>query len=155
MPPESHTKMDVGTVSSPGCSNTMAGLRRSPAASQRALPKAFAPFDHVAYASVSVQCGGMPQWSKLLRLIVPTAPSLRQNSALSSEEITATALPPNAVAIWMAMDPSPPAPPHTRTTSPSFTTLGGQPRSIRYAVAPTSVGAAAASHVSWGAFGRH
>src|SRR5918996_2782388 len=87
--------------------------------------------------------------------MTPTAPSFRQNSALSSDDTTATGRPPNSRTIWMAIEPRPPAPPHTRTGSPSPTTFGGHPRSIRYAVAPTRVGAAAASHVSWGALGRH
>src|SRR5687768_8342846 len=87
--------------------------------------------------------------------MTPAAPSFLQNSALSSEETTATGFPPNSRAIWMAIDPSPPAPPHTSTASPSSTTCGGHPRSIRYAVAPTRVGAAAASQVRWGALGRH
>ena len=44
IPPASHTKMDVGTVLSPGCSNTIRGLRRSPRTSQSAWPKARALF---------------------------------------------------------------------------------------------------------------
>src|SRR6266571_2142115 len=97
----------------------------------------------------------LPQWENSVRLNTPTAPSFRQNSALSSEETTATARPPISRTIWMAIDPRPPAPPHTSTGSPSSTTLGGQPISMRYAVAPTRVGAAACSHVRWGALGRH
>src|SRR5262249_19810857 len=62
---------------------------------------------------------------------------------------------PNSCGIWMAIDPSPPDPPHTRTTSPFATVCGGHARSIRYALAPTSVGAAACSPVRSGAFGRH
>src|SRR5438309_6301636 len=148
-------KIDVGTVSSPGCSNTIVGARFSPSASQKALPNAFAPPDHRANASLSVQCGSWPQWSKFFRLTKPTAPSFLQNSPFSSLDTTATGFPPASRTIWMAIEPSPPAPPHTRTGSPSATTFGGHPCSIRYAVAPTSVGAAACSHVRCGAFGMH
>src|SRR5947209_17398515 len=144
MPPVSHMKMLVGTVDSPGCSNTIAGDRLSPSASQNALPNFFAPPSHVLNASVSVQCGSRPQWSKFFRLITPTAPSFLQNSNLSSLDTTATGSAPASAAIWIAIEPSPPAPPHTRTASPAATSFGGQPCSIRYAVAPTSVGAAAA-----------
>src|SRR3990172_3239677 len=42
-----------------------------------------------------------------------------------------------------------------RTTSPFSTVCGGQARSMRYAVAPTSVGAAASSQVRCGALGKH
>ena len=45
-PPVSATKIDVGTVSSPGCSKTIAGERFSPNASQNALPNALAPLNH-------------------------------------------------------------------------------------------------------------
>src|ERR687888_1877158 len=155
MPPVSETKIAVGMVSSPGCSNTIRGLRFSPTASHSAFPNALAPSNHSAYPLVSVQWGGMPQWEKPFRLMVPAAPSFMQNSALSSEDTTATALPPISRTIWMAMLPRPPAPPHTSTTSPSWTVWGGHPISIRYAVAPTRVGAAACSHVSWGPLGRH
>src|SRR5712691_11528185 len=112
MPPVSHMKIAVGMVSSPGCSNTIRGERFSPAASQKALPNAFAPSNHVPKASVSVQCGSMPQWSNPLRSIVPTAPSLRQKSALSADDTTATAFAPWDAATWIAMEPRPPAPPH-------------------------------------------
>src|SRR5919198_2952585 len=87
--------------------------------------------------------------------MTPTAPSFVQNSPLLSDDTTATGLPPIPRTIWMAMPPSPPAPPQISTGSPSRTVLGGHPISILYAVAPTSVGAAACSHVSWGALGRH
>ena len=76
-------------------------------------------------------------------------------SPFSSLETTATARPPACVTSWIASEPSPPEPPHTRTTSPGCTVFGGQPWSIRYAVAPVSVGAAASSHVRCSAFGRH
>src|SRR5262245_5274549 len=97
----------------------------------------------------------MPQCEKCLRLIVPTAPSLLQNAILSSLEMTATGTPPAAFAIWMAWEPSPPAPPQTSTTSPAPTVCGGQLISMRYAVAPTSMYAAAASQDRCGGFGRH
>src|SRR6185295_7600725 len=51
--------------------------------------------------------------------------------------------------------PSPPEPPQTRTTSFGFTVCSGQAMSMRYAVAPTSMYAAAASHVRCFGFGRH
>src|SRR5438552_13846572 len=155
MPPVSHMKIDVGTVSSPGCSNTIFGARFSPSASQNALPNAFAPLNQAPNFSSSVQCGSCPQWSKFFRFTNPTAPSFLQNSPFSSELTTATALPPASRTIWTAIEPSPPAPPQTSTASPSSTTFGGQPCSIRYAVAPTSVGAAASSHVRCAAFGMH
>ena len=63
MPPVSQTKMLVGMVASPGCSNTMLGLRRSPSTSQIALPKARAPPVHSFCPGSSVQWGGTPQWS--------------------------------------------------------------------------------------------
>src|SRR3972149_1543634 len=85
----------------------------------------------------------------------PLAPSRWQNSNLSSLETTATGTAPASRAIWIAMEPRPPEPPPTRTTSPSLTVLGDQWCSMRYAVAPTSVGAAAASQVSCGALARH
>ena len=47
MPPVSHMKIEVGIVVSPGCSNTIAGFRFSPSASQNALPNARAPFSHL------------------------------------------------------------------------------------------------------------
>ena len=76
-------------VSSPGCSKTMLGLRRSPRISQIFLPKALALFVHVFCPSVSVQCGGTPQWLNSYRLIQPTAPSFLQYSPRSSLETTA------------------------------------------------------------------
>src|SRR5438067_3379387 len=148
-------KMLVGTVDSPGCSNTIAGDRLSPNASQNALPNFFAPASHMLNASLSVQCGSMPQWSKFLRLITPTAPSFLQNSIFSSLETTATGSAPASEAIWIAIEPSPPAPPQTSTASPACTSFGGQPCSMRYAVEPTSVGAAAASQGRCGACGMH
>ena len=62
MPPPSQTKIDVGTVSSPGCSNTIAGFLRSPTISQILPPNARAPPIHSFWPAPSVQCGGMPQW---------------------------------------------------------------------------------------------
>ncbi len=53
----------------------------------------------------------------------------------------------------MAMVPRPPAPPHTSTTLFGRTMCGVQFVSMRYAVEPTSVGAAAASHDRCFAFG--
>src|SRR4030066_1184659 len=154
MPPRSHTKMEVGIVSCPGWSNTMFGLRFSPSTSQMALPKDFAPSNHVFHSGES-HAGGTPQWSNAVRSMHPPAPRLFAYSPFSSEETTATALAPASATSCTASDPSPPEPPHTRTTSPSFTVFGGQPRSIRYAVEPVSVGAAASSHVRCSAFGRH
>ena len=61
MPPLSQTKIDVGMVSSPGCSKTIRGLRRSPSTSQSALPNARAPAVHVANAASSRQSGMTPQ----------------------------------------------------------------------------------------------
>src|SRR3954462_2892958 len=146
-------KIEVGIVSSPGCSNTIAGLFRSPACSQIAFPNAFAPENHFAHASESSQCGGLPQRSYYVLLMYPTAPRFFVYSPFSSEETTVTAFAPAAATSWVASDQRPPAPPQTRTTSPSWTVLGAQPWSIRYAVAPVSVGAAASSHVRCGAFG--
>src|SRR3989304_1262773 len=59
MPPRSHTKMEVGIVSCPGWSNTMFGLRFSPSTSQMALPKDFAPSNHVFHSGGS-HAGGPP-----------------------------------------------------------------------------------------------
>src|SRR5262245_54712960 len=155
MPPVSQTKPDVGKVDWPGCSNTIDGLRFSPSASQNALPNARAPTSHSSYESSSVHLGSMPQCLNRRRSITPTAPSFLQYSTLSSPETTATARPPAARTIWIAIEPSPPAPPQMRTGSPSFTSLGAQPCSMRYAVAPTSVYAAASSHVRCAGLGRH
>src|SRR6059036_2636091 len=154
IPPRSHTKLDVGIVAWPGCSKTIRGLVRSPKTSQIALPKAFAPSNHVFHSGES-HAGGTPQWSKPFRLTYPTAPSFAQYSPLSSELTTATARPPALATSWMASEPSPPEPPHTSTTSPGCTVCGGHPKSIRYAVPPVRVGAAASSQVRWSAFGRH
>src|SRR5919198_1757363 len=154
MPPRSHTKIEVGIVSCPGCSNTMFGLRRSPNTSQIALPNAFAPSNHVFHSGAS-HLGGTPQWSNPVRSMKPTAPSSFAYSPLSALLTTATAFAPASVTSCTASEPSPPEAPHTSTTSPSLTVFGGQPWSIRYAVAPVSVGAAASSHVSCSAFGRH
>ncbi len=46
---------------------------------------------------------------------------------------------PAALAIWIAIDPSPPAPPQIRATSPFLMALTPQPCSIRHAVAATKV----------------
>ena len=62
---------------------------------------------------------------------------------------------PPARAIWIAIEPRPPAPPQIRTGSPGCTTFGGQPCSMRYAVAPTSMYAAASSHVRCSGLGTH
>src|SRR5580765_8247761 len=85
----------------------------------------------------------------------PTAPSCLAYSPFSSVDVTATARPPASVTSCTASEPRPPDPPQTRTGSPGSTTLGGQPKSIRYAVPPVSVGAAASSHVSCSALGMH
>src|SRR6478609_1477232 len=145
MPPRSQTKFDVGIVSWPGWSNTTRGLLFSPSASQNAFPNAFAPSSQ-PFQSGESHAGGTPQWSKAVRLMNPTAPSRLAYSPFSSVETTATARPPAFVTSWTASDPRPPDPPHTSTGSPGSTTFGGQPKSIRYAVPPVSVGAAAPSH---------
>ena len=49
---------------------------------------------------------------------------------------------------WMAMDPSPPAPPQISTGSPGRTVWPGQPNSWRYAVGPVSMKQAASSEDS-------
>src|SRR3990172_12134446 len=85
----------------------------------------------------------------------PLAPSFMQKSNLSSLYTTVMGIPPSCFTIWIAIEPSPPEPPQTSTASPLRTTFGVQFVSIRYAVAPTSVGAAASSQVRCGAFGRH
>src|SRR5438034_3875356 len=154
MPPRSHTNTEVGMVSWPGWSNTMRGLRRSPSASHTALPNPFAPSNH-CFQSGESHFGGTPQCVKSVRLTKPTAPSDFANSPLRAEDTTATARPPAFVTSWTAMEPSPPEPPHTSTTSPCSTTCGGQPNSILYAVAPVSVGAAASSQLRWPPLGRH
>jgi hypothetical protein len=61
MPPVSHTNTEVGMVDSPGCSNTIAGLLRSPITSHSALPNARALASHASYAFWSRQSGGRPQ----------------------------------------------------------------------------------------------
>src|SRR5262245_11816656 len=154
MPPRSHTKMHVGIVSCPGCSNTMFGLRRSPTTPQIALPNAFAPSNHVFHSGAS-HAGGTPQCPNAVRSMYPTAPRSLAYSPLSALLTTATALAPASETSCTASDPSPPEAPHTRTTSSCPTVFGGQPWSMRYAVAPVSVGAAASSHVSRSAFGKH
>src|SRR6476661_4522285 len=107
IPPRSHTKFDVGIVSSPGGSDTIRGLVFSPAASQIAFPNAFAPASHSAHSGASHR-GGTPQWLKSFRLIDPTAPSDRQYSAFSAEPTTAIARPPALATSWIASDPRPP-----------------------------------------------
>src|SRR3954468_522002 len=155
MPPVSHMKHDVGSVVSPGCSNTIVGFDFSPSASQNALPKPRAPLSHTLYSSSSDQRGSLPQCSNLRRSITPTAPSFLQNSFFESPETTATGRPPAAATIWIAIEPRPPAPPQIRTGSPAWTTFGDQPCSMRYAVAATSMYAAASSQVSRAGFGTH
>src|SRR5712672_1546718 len=145
MPPVSHMKHDVGNVVSPGCSNTIVGFFFSPSASQNAPPNPRAPLSHRLYSMSSDQRGSLPQCSNLRRSITPTAPRFLQNSFFESPDTTATGRPPAARAIWIAIEPSPPAPPHTSTGSPGATTLGDQPCSMRYAVAPTSMYAAAST----------
>src|SRR3712207_3937406 len=132
----------------------MFGLRFSPRTSQIPLPNAFAPSNHV-FHSGSFQRGGTPQCEKFFRLMYPTAPRDFAYSPFSSDPTTATARAPARLTSWIPSEPSPPEPPHTRTTSPSLTVFGGQPWSIRYAVPPVSVGAAASSHVRCSALGRH
>src|SRR5690606_39630230 len=130
-------------------------LRFAPSASQTAAPNARAPLSHRFCSMSSDQRGSLPQWSNFRRSITPTAPSFLQNSFLLSPDTTATGRPPAARTIWIAIEPRPPAPPHTSTGSPGCTTLGGQPWSMRYAVAPTSMYAAASSHVSRAGLGTH
>ena len=67
----------------------------------------------------------------------------------------ATGVAPAALAIWIAIEPRPPAPPQISTTSPFFTALAPQPCSIRQAVAATSVYAADSSQVMCLGFGMH
>src|ERR1022692_699455 len=71
----------------------------------------------------------------------------------SGPDVTAIGIAPLALAIWIACDPRPPEPPQMRTTSFSRTVCGSQEQSIRYAVAPTSVHAAAAAQLSAGDLG--
>src|SRR4051794_19473574 len=155
MPPVSTMKHEVGSVVSPGCSNTIDGFFFSPSASQNAAPNARAPLSHCEYSTSSDQRGSLPQCSNLRRSITPAAPSFLQNSFLLSPETTATGRAPAALQIWIAIEPRPPAPPQIRTGSPGPTTFGAQPCSMRYAVAPTSMYAADSSHVSCGGLGRH
>src|ERR1043165_2789832 len=155
MPPVSTMKHDVGMVVSPGCSNTIDGFFFSPSASQNAAPNARAPLSHSPYSRSSDQRGSLPQCSNLRRSITPTAPSFLQNSFFESPETTATGSAPAARAIWIAIEPSPPAPPQIRIGSPGPAMLGAQPCSMRYAVAATSMYAAASSHVRCGGLGRH
>ncbi len=75
--------------------------------------------------------GISPQQSKSLRLIAPLAPSDMTKSRLSSSEITAIALPPEAAISWIAIEPRPPAPPQTRTLSPGLRACGRWPNSMR------------------------
>src|SRR5688572_27943173 len=155
MPPVSHMKHEVGSVVSPGCSNTIVGDFFSPSASQNALPNSRAPLSHRLYSMSSDQRGSFPQWLNLRRSITPTAPSFLQNSFFESPETTATGRAPAARAIWIAIEPSPPAPPQIRIGSPGPTTLGDQPCNMRYAVAPTSMYGSASAHVGCGALGMH
>src|SRR3990170_271987 len=154
MPPRSQTNIEVGIVSWPGWSKTMFGLFFSPSTSQIALPKPLAPSNQVFHSGES-HAGGTPQCVNDLRSMYPTAPRLFEYSPFSSLETTATALAPASATSCTASEPRPPEAPQTSTTSPSFTVLGAQPWSIRYAVEPVSVGAAASSQVRRSAFGRH
>src|SRR5450759_2700724 len=76
-----------------------------------------------------------------------SAPILRQISALSGLETTQIGVAPDASAIWVAYEPSPPLAPQIRTTSPSFMPAPLRDTSCRYAVLFTSPGEAASSHV--------
>ncbi len=155
IPPVAQRKPEVGKVASPGCSNTMRGLVRSPSASQTALPKARAPLAHSPYALASLVSGIGPQCLKSLRLMTPAAPCLTQNSRLASSDTTATARPPWARVMSSAMLPRPPAAPQTRTTSPGSTVCGAHPISIRYAVEAQSRKHPASSQVRRLGLGRH
>jgi hypothetical protein len=75
--------------------------------------------------------GISPQQSNCFLLIAPLAPSAMTKSRLSSSEITATALAPLAAMSWIAIEPSPPAPPQTSTLSPGLSACGGWPNSMR------------------------
>ena len=123
IPPVSQTKPDVGSVVSPGCSKTIFGFFLSPTASQIAFPNDLAPAIQF-FHSGSLVLGIMPQCEKSFLLITPTAPLSKQNCLLFSSETTATGFPPNAATICRAIEPNPPAAPHTRTTS-SFSTIFG------------------------------
>src|SRR6202140_8076 len=153
MPPLSQTKMDVGIVSSPGCSKTIRGFRRSPSTSQIAVPNARAPAVQVANAAASRQSGITPQWENSLLSMKPRAPRSMQYCPRSGPDVTATGIAPLAFAIWIACEPRPPEPPQIRTTAFSATGRGGHEESIRYAVAPTSVHAAAAAQLRCGDLG--
>src|SRR5215471_4256685 len=115
IPPVSHTKHDVGSVVSPGCSNTITGFFFSPSACQYAAPNARAPLSHRLYSMSSDHLGSLPQCSNLRRSITPTAPSFLQKSFFESPDTTATGSAPAARAIWIAIEPRPPAPPQIST----------------------------------------
>src|SRR5436853_321743 len=85
--------------------------------------------------------------------MTPTAPWSMQNFFLSSSDTTATARPPSARVISSASDPSPPAAPHTSTTSPFSIVCGAQPINMRYAVEPQRRKQPASSHVRRAGFG--
>ena len=140
-----------------GARTRCVGLCFSPSTSQNALPNARAPLSHSSYVGVvRPVAAACPSGRTCLRLITPTAPSFLQYSIFV---VAATrrrpGCAPAARAIWIAIEPRPPAPPQTSTARPARTTFGAQPCSMRYAVAPTSMYAAAASHVRCGGFGRH
>ena len=132
----------------------MLGLVRSPTTSQIAFPNAFAPSNHV-FHSGRVPCGRRPP-------VVERGPVDEPDRALLHGERAPLGRGhhrdrPGARERHELNRQRPEAPeaPQTSTTSPCFTVFGGQPWSIRYAVAPVSVGAAASSHVSGSALGRH
>src|SRR4029450_7412760 len=137
MPPRSHTKIEVGIVSCPGCSNTRLGLVRSPTTSQIAFPNPLAPSNHVLHSGQS-HAGGVPQRASELLSMTPIAPCSTANAPFSADDTTATALAPASVTSWTASDPRPPDAPQTSTTSPCLTVLGGQPWELRRGVAAGS-----------------
>ncbi len=95
-----------------------------------ALPNALAPSNH-AFHSGLLECGGIPQWSKSLRLMAPTAPSDVAYAPFSSLLTTATGRPPAFATSCTASEPRPPLAPQTSTTSPGSTVCGGHPNSMR------------------------
>gem|GEM_PF-4118267 len=132
MPPVSQTNRDVGSVSSPGCSRTMRGLLLRPAISQMARPNLRASFAQAEKAcSVLISWVSAPQCEKCLRLMYPSAPRATQSRPRSSLLTTAMGMPPPSRTSWIASTPSPPAPPHTSTTSPFWRVLPCQRCSMR------------------------
>src|SRR4029453_18646131 len=114
MPPRSHTKIEVGIVSCPGCSNTRLGLGRFPTPSQIAFPNAFPPSNHVFHSGES-HVGGVPQWSNAVLSMNPIAPCSTANAPFSADDTTAPPLAPASITSWTASDPRPPAAPQTTT----------------------------------------